>query len=416
MLDKITFEQFKLKNGIACYLNPTQSDYTMVHIQVPRGSAHNTGAFLPGTFHFLEHLCCEKSKLYPTSNEFGEVVGLTGGNSNASTAPFWTTYILSAPDNRIGDLLPGFFSRVFEPVIEDESIDKQRGIVANERKRKERWYPGSNEQSWFELTQWKNDQRFSLSQILGSDTDLKNMNVDMLRQAHDTYRHNDVRVVAMGAADLQPLWRLLESLPLADTALPTEFYGLEWQDKAYRVQHFRDTSRHTYVIGGIITPNPDLQRERQLRFIMSYLINSTHGALYNWLRRDLGWTYGLSMDYAVNEQGLDWEMRFPVNSLPQVEQVRREWRSRALQALGDSKAVQLEVDRLLGMSMYWYNSPESIFYSAARDLDVYGQIVTATERREYIRGCSSSKQLLALFEQYWHHDEIGEYCAAPEKD
>lgn len=414
MIDRIAFTHVQLANGIDCYINPLPSDFTVVYIQVARGTVHNTGAHLPGTFHFLEHLCCAQSRQYPQPHSYDKAVGMTGGWCNASTSSFYTTYQLSAPNDQIASLLPGLYSRVFEPVFEEETLQNQRQVVDNERLRRERWYPGSSEVSWYDNTQWQYTMRFPIRQVFGLHEDLVNLSTKHAAVAHAEYMHGDIRLLAVGPANLQPLQNRLEKVRVQKRDAPTAYETMRWVNQEFHVKHFRDMSRHVLKLGGFIQPPLDAQTLRQLRFILYYLTNSTHGALYQWLRHELGWTYGVSASTSSDQLSFAWEIQVPVNSLAQVEVVRRDWRNKALAALADEQGIAAEVSRLLGSSAYWNIHPQDIIDSTQHTLNQYGKIISDAEWREFIVSCGSRKRLQQLFDTYFAADVMGSYCAAPE--
>jgi predicted Zn-dependent peptidase len=343
-------------------------------------------------------------------------VGLTGGWVNASTAALTTVYKLSAPNHRIAELLDGFYSRVFEPVFTDEMLANQRQVVANERLRAERWYPGGSEIGWYEQTQWQDDMRFSLRQALGMDEDLAQLDDQRLRAAHAEYTQGAIRVVVVGPADVKPLIDRLGKLQLSPTEGDTEIRPLKWVNQQFHIKHFRDASRPVLALGGFMEPAPDIQLVRQLRFILNYLTNATHGALFSWLRYELGWSYGVGSSTNRDKLTFAWDLRLPVHSLAQIEVVRREWRDRALAALTNQESVNLEVDRMLGASTYWDVDPDETMASALHDLDCYDRIVSNNEWRSLIEGCRDQAVLQRLFDRYFAPEAMGSYCVAPEVD
>ena len=243
-----------LSNGIKVHRNPIDAKFTGVYLMVPLGTAHNTGLIKPGAFHFLEHMCCTESELYPEANSYARKVGLTGGWENAATSTFDTVYQLSAPNDSLSDLLPGFFARVFRPVFSDQALANQRTVIANERQRRQRWYPGSSEISWYESTQWQYDMRFPLNQIFGADDDLAAMDAQSLRLAHRQYFASGIRLFIAGSADVQPLISELEGLSVSESEAASSYDVPRWVRQDYHVKHFRDASRYSLNVSGSNMP------------------------------------------------------------------------------------------------------------------------------------------------------------------
>jgi predicted Zn-dependent peptidase len=413
MPERMNFKSWTLANGVECYHNPIESDYTVVYIQIGRGTAHNTNSFLPGTFHFLEHMCCAQTAEYPDPHSYDRAVGMTGGWTNASTSTLHTTYQLSAPNTVLPVLLPGLFARAFRPQFHEAMIQNQRQVIDNERLRRERWYPGNSEVSWYENTQWMRDMRFPIRQVFGSKEDLNAMSVSGLRAAHAEYFRAPIQLIMVGPGDVSPIIKQIEEVELHPGEADVEFEPISWGKREYHVKHFRDMSRHVLTVGGFMPPL-EIVLLRKLRFILQYLTNTTHGVMHQWLRHDLGWSYGLNGGASNDTLHVEWEMSFPVNSIAQINIVRREWMARANDALSDTASIQLEVERLIGASSYWQDSADEIMDSALRSLRHFQRIVTNEEWRQLIRQCDRPIELQTLFSSITDPAVLGTYCAAPE--
>jgi predicted Zn-dependent peptidase len=408
------FSAHTLPNGVKVFHNPIDARFTTIYIQVARGSAHNTGTVQPGTFHFLEHMCCAESELYPEPNSYGKAVGLTGGWENAGTSAFYTVYQLSAPNDHLEELLPGLVARVFQPKLSGAVIANQRTIVANERQRSARWYPGGSEISWYESTQWQDDTRYSLAQLFGTDDDLAAMTPDSLRRAHGQYLQGDICVFISGKAKVDWLLAKLSELELAE-AEPAVSYNLpSWVRRDFHVKHFRDESRHTLVVAGFQHAALDIVAERRLNFLMRLMTNTTTGVMHEWLRNELGWSYGVKNWCHADSRLCNWQLEFPVSSLAQIEVVRREWRDRMRQALTDASLITSEVTRVLGASAYWNSNQQRLIDTAVDEVRRWGRTISDDEFRDYIRQCDDPAVLGELFEAFLCSDLTAEYCSAPE--
>lgn len=414
MIDRLQFDVQRLANGIECYTNPLKLDYTTVLIQIPRGTAHNTQGVLGGTYHFLEHVCCSKSKAHPQKDGFEYAVGIVGGHSNAVTKSFVTEYYFSAPNAHLAPLLDGLYSRVFEPLIEDADLDNHRDVIANERQRSARWWPGNSEIDWYLQTQWGSDERFSIEQLFGSDSDLAGHTTSSLKKAHRQYFTEGIRLVAIGPGDLSPLLKKLGALSLSPHQSSTAYALSGWHDKSYRVQRFRDASRYILKYGGLVQPAPDRRTSRQWTFLLRYLTNNTHGVLHRWLRQELGWSYGISYSSYTNWYEMGWILNLPVSTLDQVEQIRQQWRGKVEAALNDQMAIDQEVERIIGASTYWHEGPSDVFNDAIDDLGIYGEIIPDEEWRDHIRSCHDIAALQRLYKEYMNEETIGSICIAPE--
>ena len=123
--DRQVFEEQQLPNGIRTYSYQDTSPVTFVSITIPVGSAHNRGNILPGTFHFLEHMVFKRSQLYPGLNDFWRKVGLKGATINATTKRNLTVYTLEVPSVHLDEVVAGFISLIFDPLLSAEDVTNE---------------------------------------------------------------------------------------------------------------------------------------------------------------------------------------------------------------------------------------------------------------------------------------------------
>ena len=414
--DHQVFDEQVLANGINTYVYSEQSRYSIASITVPVGSASSFGTYLPGTFHFLEHLLYNRSQAYPKLNEYRKLTGLKGGSFNASTYPLYTRYFLSCPSEHFAELWKGLFSAVFQPHFVERDFQIERGTIISERRKKERWFPGSTELGRYVDTEWLYDIPLSLEQRLGSDDNLASMNKDMMERAHaGRYFIPGITLVAAGSANFQPLMNSLAQLDINKASPPTRYEALRWENQQYHTHSFRDINRHVLRLGGIVAAKPDYLRSRGRTFILEYLTNSTHGSLFTWLREDLGWVYemGYSTMRTVDSQSL-WTLRFPLANQQQVETVRREYHERIASALRDQSAVDAEVDRIKSLfQAYSYSLLGQVVDDAHSTLEQRGKILSEHAYLNYLEKYRDTSFLHDVWAEASDPTAMGSFCAMP---
>lgn len=413
-MDRLRFERQQLPNGITVHQQRVDSPFTLVNMHIPVGSVHNTRPYPYGIAHFLEHVCFQRSLRFPTKRAFDEMIGQKGGTTNAITSPFFTDYWISIPNDFSEVALEGLFSLTFEPLLIEQDIQTERGIVGNERSA-HRWYPGTNEVEEYLMTKWQSNKTFSLEQLFGTDDDLARLSSNILQDFHKQYFDPRIQVVAVGSASLDPLLVRLSALPLATHTLREHYKVHHWIDRTWREMPFRDVSRYELHMAGIITPPPDIRTCRRIRFILDYLTNQVHGALYEWLREEKGWVYGIDTFTQRSHNAYQWTMMFPLSEHAQVNVVRGELRGRMETALKDTKAIEREVDRLKRTSCFWYETSESVLEGALNSLADWGRIYTVSELLELIDSCKDPQALFKLYKTYFSEDAIGMICTIPER-
>jgi predicted Zn-dependent peptidase len=411
--ERLTFERETLGNGITVHRKRTGLPFTMVNVRVPVGSVHSISPHPNGIAHFLEHACFLRSRRLPEKRAFDRLVGEHGGWMNAVTAPFYTDYWISMPDAMLEEALEGLFSMVFEPLLAEEDLRTERGIVGNERNAR-RWYPGHDECDAYLQTRWRSEAPFPLEQLFGTDDDLARMDAKAVRAFQANYATPDVRVIAVGDGSIGPLTARLRELPVTPRALREHFEPTRWVDRSYREVPFRDLSRYELRWAGIVSPKPDPLTYRRLRFILGYLTNHVHGALYLWLREEKGWVYGINVLSQLGPRSYDWMMTFPLTAYEQVATVRAELMGRVERALADEDAISREVDRLQYASCYWFETAESVFDASRDFLADWGRILTVEDLLGLLESCRDAQALRELFHAHLSDQATGMILTHPE--
>lgn len=414
MRDRQVFETYILPNGLKFFHYPADFPFAIMHIILPFGHAHNTGDILPGTAHFIEHMAASHSKLYPRRHEFTEWVGLQGGYSNAQTGNFDTIYLAEVPLAAAEKTWEGLCDQVFRPLFREEDVALQCPIIAAERKRKERWFPGTNELTHYLKTEWEYDIVTDLRQIFGADEDLQKMSPEMLARFHEYYFDPRLTVLTGGNLDIQKLSRELMAIDTRAQEAPAYAETPHWIKKEYHELAFNDVSQPILYIGAVFPELPDYPTKVAIEFIGDFLTNSDHGPLYHWLRTEKGWIYGLSFR-AYFEKYARWNITVPLHETEQVGVVRREFWERMQKALSDKELVGREVGRKLGAQTFHFQTLESIVSGAEYDLELYGEIKSEAEYRSYLEQCRDTDYLLKICERYFSPALWGEFCALPKQ-
>lgn len=413
MFDKQKFEVKKLKNGITSYfLESKEVQFTTISLQIPVGSVNNVSPYYSGTFHFLEHIVIDRSKAYPKLGGYIRELGFRGGTYDASTSNFATTFSLSVPSKHFKWAISGFLSSIFEPLILQQDIDVQKGVIANE-KRMRRWFPASSEKGQYLDTKWKYSLPYSKDQLFGSNKDLSRMSVENLVKAHENYFNQDTILVGSGVDDLFIIHEKLEEYKLNKIKLRENYNLLSWKRKNYHEKSFRDIDRFEFWTGTFTKPLPDIKTIRMINFIIGYLTNQVHGPLYRWLREELGWVYEISSFTSSTKFFHDWDIMFPLGSREQVETVRKELPARIEAALKDERSIKLEVERILGSSAFWYLTPFEVVSSGLNCLNTYGRIVTVSDWTKLIKECLDTKALQKVYGKYLSGKNAGSMLAIP---
>ena len=415
MEDRKKFETRELPNGVTVHSHAMDVPFFSIGIILPVGVAHshtgNPGG-VPGIAHFLEHALFHRSKLYPEKGSFEKKVALKGGYWNAFTGPFSTAFELDAPLDLQVEAVEGFFDHVFNPIILEEDLAIERGIVRNERDQR-KYYPGADEVEEYLDTQWMHDRFYPKEQAFGSDADLGGMTADAVRLFHHQYSAKGIQIVVGGGHRLDPILDRAASIATTDVALTSSVEEAGWVRREYHEKSFRNIATPTYYLGSIV-PRFDLFEEYTLQFILRLLTNEVHGPLYEWLRKEKGWTYGTHWGNSSSRDRMEMWLKIPVNDRAVVATIRNEIHERIRKALANAALVEREVSRREHNTLFFYQKLDDRLGEAANNLMKVGRIISEQEYREMSRRLNDTTLLLDLYEKYLSPSVSGEVLLLPE--
>ena len=394
MKDRLKPQIRVLSNGITIYHIPSDVPYVTARFVVPFGSGHNTGDIVPGTFHFLEHVVLLRSKLYPGYREWGTKVGLVGGYSNAATSRSCTSYEVSVPVAH-EYLLDGLFSAVHYPVISAEDVIGERGVIRNERKMKERWYPGDDEIEHYMFTEWLLEDADYITQRLGSDENLENITAEYLQGIHEQYyRTGKAFLIISGSFDMDRIVSVLEQVQTTHAAPYFQERAFSWADPQYREVAFTDASRFTYHLGALA--QKDIKSDIRCRFGLGMLANSTHGPLFRWLRDEKKWVYGVNVQADSTYENMSFGISLPFSEYGHVAPARAELLDRIKAAFSDEALIAAEKERYLGQQTFQFSTPGEVIGFLLGKYRTYGRFIYETELDAIIQGITSADLLSML--------------------
>ncbi len=414
MRDRQIFETFKLANGITSYYYPANTPFSQFRIIVPVGHTHNVPPYLPGTAHALEHLIIKRSKKYPKIDQFEQLIELRGGAIHASTGFDYSEYGVDVPANLSVEAWHGLLSHVFEPRLRGKDLSIERGAIASERESKKHWFPSSNEMGQYLYTKWMFDIPFSLRQRLGTDEDLALMTPQNLEEFHKNYLTKNVRILVGGNVDIQDINTAASVFQLSLPAPPQMYEPRAWKEREYHEKAF-DTNEWTLLAGNFKNETPDYKTCAAIYFIGRFLVNSTQGILYRWLRKEKGWVYGVHFNFSADVRGVSWIIDLSFKHPRHLTTVRRELWPRMEAGIRDKALVEKEIERRLGLEVFDYQTVESILAGAAVDLTTFGKIYSEQEYREFLNSFRDIDYLDRIFLEYFNPETSGQFCARPKK-
>ncbi|MDE1940574.1 MAG: insulinase family protein [Patescibacteria group bacterium] len=343
-------------------------------------------------------------------------MAFAGGSTNAATSMLQTEYELSIPSSHFKDAFLGLMSHVFEPLLDERDLENEASVIDNERAGGVNWWPGRNKLEQHRLIRWKYQDLVTVHQHIGLHDDLYAMTVADLRALHAAYFDPRAYVVIGGDFDLGLVTRELSKLEVKEHRLPARYRKSGWTRRLFHHARFTDVESYTYHMAGM----PETRRLEDvlaIRHIGRLLTNTTHGALYEWLRRDLGWCYSLDFSESHGSEiyPADWELTIPLDSFKKVQTMRRELRGRMEGALMDRELLEREHERIVSSRVFELQTLGSAVDTVDAILSAYGKLVTDKDYADSFERCRDPRYLQRIYDRFMSPRVSGEFLAIPEK-
>jgi predicted Zn-dependent peptidase len=121
-----------LENGLRVVTIPMKDNKTIsIVISVAVGSDQESKKE-NGTSHFLEHMCFDGTKKYPTARDVSLALDTIGAQNNATTSREWTKYYGTAHRKHIHKLLDVLSDVYLNPLFLETDIEKEKKVIIEE--------------------------------------------------------------------------------------------------------------------------------------------------------------------------------------------------------------------------------------------------------------------------------------------
>lgn len=128
---KNEFTEFQLENGLKVIFKESKGTEISANLSFESGSAKDPKG-KEGLAHFLEHVLLDNTKDF--GKDIDEVIRINGGSSNGGTGTEATNYPLKLPRGKLDLCLRIFRSYFSEPQLEEDKVNKEKGIICSELK------------------------------------------------------------------------------------------------------------------------------------------------------------------------------------------------------------------------------------------------------------------------------------------
>lgn len=197
-----------LSNGLTIILQPlNQANSTSVYVAVGAGTRFETQE-TAGLAHFLEHMLFEGTRNLPTSKDVARYIEKIGGQSSAFTDKEYVIYYTKVKPQHVETAISYLSDILFNSTLNPVAIEKEKGIILEELKRKIDNPEAEIWDLWLEWI-WGKNQALGRS-TLGSAKTIKNVTREkLLRYMRSLYHPTNMVITIAGNFSLENAERLL---------------------------------------------------------------------------------------------------------------------------------------------------------------------------------------------------------------
>ncbi len=415
MDDRLAFNKTILKNKIPVWSQKVQMPFAQIRVIVPIGTSHSHEGNYGGAYgiaHFLEHVCLDRSEGELVRNSFEKQVADAGGNSNAWTTPFETTFFMQAPSSDFNDLASKLIKHIVHPSLYHDDIELHKGIIMSERSLS-KYFPANDHFGHYKFTEWAKAHFVLKDQVFGTDETIGSMSHDLLLRFHSNYLSRPFTVIIAGNFDHEKLSSELESITFKEEHLPSSrFIPYEWNRQAFHTMQSLDIDAPVYMWGNFI-PYANLNEARTIAFLCDYLTDSEYGVLNDVYRKEMGISYGVGGASWSERERMGWNIDVPVNDEANAMKVKESIHDIVVKAINDETAISVAKDRLIKSKCFAFQTIGERIDAAQDSIITYEANFTETMLVDWILKEVNTHSLNAIYHKHFSPEASGEFIGLP---
>lgn len=290
-----------LKNGLTLITVPKPSfESVTTLVAVGTGSRYENKKNI-GLAHFLEHMFFKGSIKFPSAEEIAKIVDGIGAINNAFTYKEYTGYWIKSAAKDIKLASDIISSMIAEPLFKEEEIEREKGVIIEER----RMYQDNP-------ARWIGDLFFELIfgdtpmgwNVIGTEQVIKSLTrQDFLNYMESLYSPQNMTLVFAGKITpkhLSMAEKYFSKLPSYKMQKPLPFKSSKQTKPRVKIT-YKKTDQVNAILGGRGISRSD-QRKYAASLLASILGNGMSSRLFMQVRERRGLAYRV---FAESEEFLD---------------------------------------------------------------------------------------------------------------
>lgn len=383
-------EYFKV--GERGHLLCSQADRNKVEINLifTAGGGYFESPDEKGLAHYLEHCIVSRTKklnFYQLKDYLFEY----DIYSNASTGHEIINLTVSGHKSEVERMLDLIFEFAFEPTIDIESLEREREVILREISQR-------NGDPGYILQKKVTEEIFepgsvSLNDILGEEKNIRNASVKSLTSLHNKILKCSHIILSISGnfggktGILKKFETHLSQISALEGLIPLAYPLIDIY-KNFKRKVIVDELAHEHSILNLMIPaNISLQNRAQRVFILDLFLRVPDGLLYNRLRNELGYIYGLHAIFDLNSSVLNINMACEVQFINQIIEESRKFLSDFDKYFDKDKARILKATSIKRQDIS-LDDPEQGLGFTLNNLIDYGEPLTFDKYCENFRSVS----------------------------
>ncbi len=289
---KSKYKKLTLPNGLIVIFQPMSfMESVAVYVTVGAGPRYETKE-TAGLAHFLEHMLFEGTKRLSTAKDVAQYIERVGGIGRAFTDKEYVTYYAKVPKQHFEVTFDYLSDILFSSLLENDVIEKEKGIVMEELKRSKDNPESDIWDLWFEWI-WGKNQSLGRS-TLGGKATIKNITKQKLQDYLKMLYHpsNMVIVVAGNFSTKKAEEYALKYFGRGQIKDIPAFKKIQFIPKGIHTKIIKADIKQAQLMLGFVTDISYHHKDRfPMRLIADILSGGVSSRLFHRLIYELGISY-----------------------------------------------------------------------------------------------------------------------------
>lgn len=377
-----TISNFKLTNGMRVVFQPVpESKSVAIYLSVRAGPRYEEEKN-SGLAHFLEHMLFEGTNRFTDARGLANYIESVGGRSGAWTDKEYVTYYVKVLPEYVEKATDYLSDIIFNSRLDEKNIEKEKGIVTEEMKRKIDNPEAETLDSWM-MWAWGKNQSLGRSTLGELQTINKLSKKKILNYLKKFYFPSNMAIVVVGNFSEEKAKKYLRKYfnKGENNKLP-EILPVQYEQKKDPIKIVSSNTEQIQIICGFITDINYFNDDRYVLMLLAEILGgSVISRLFYKLIYELGIAYSsTTYSWIFNDTGLfiTYTAVSDSNVNEAIKQIFNEIRKIKTEVIRDKELIANK-EKIKARLYYDMETTDSVAYLYSCQLITEGKITTPEE-------------------------------------